>query len=155
MTLKIVAVGRIKEKYLQSGIDEYKKRLSPWLSLNITEVKESKNTNNLAEALEEEGERLFKQVRKDSFLIVLTPEGSRFSSTGLAQKIESLLASGNSKIDIIVGGPEGISARLKESAHLKLSLSSLTFSSQIARFLITEQLYRSMKIIKKEPYHRE
>ena len=154
MSIRIIAVGKIKEKYLREGINEYKKRLAPWINLHEAEVKESKNSESPADAVKDEGEKIMKQLRSDSYIIALSPEGRQCSSIDLAKQIETLLSSGKSKIDIIIGGPEGLSSEIKKGAHLQLSLSRLTFSSQIARFIIAEQLFRVMKIIKKEPYHR-
>ena len=154
MSIRVIAVGRIKDKYIREGINEYTKRISPWLNLKESEVRESKNSGTAKEAVNDEGERITKQLRKDSYIIVLTPEGRQYSSTELAKKMESLISSGRSKIDIVIGGPEGLSEEVKNLANLLLSLSELTFSAQLARLIIAEQLFRTMKIIKKEPYHR-
>lgn len=155
MSLKIIAVGKVKDSYLREGINEYIKRINPWQKTEITEVKESKAPEDLTEsAVKEEGERILKKIRPGSYVIVLTPEGQQFSSEALAKQIEQVLLKGQSRIDIIIGGYAGLSPRVKQQADLLLSLSELTFSAQLTRLLIMEQLFRCMKIIKREPYHR-
>ena len=154
MSWRIIAVGKIKEKYLQDGIDEYNKRVSGWMKVEVKELKTSSSNRSREEALQEEGSRILKSVRPGSYVVVLTAEGEQFSSPALAQKIDDLLSRGIGRFDIIIGSYQGLAPEVKRRADLLLSLSTFTFSSQLSRLILMEQLFRIMKIIKNEPYHR-
>ncbi len=154
MNLRIIAVGKIKDNYLNEGIEEYRKRLSNWLKIELMELKANKVARGSEEALQEEGRRIIKKIKTNEYVIALTSEGKHFNSQALAEKMQRIFSAGYSNIDIIIGSHEGLSEEVKKRADLLLSLSKLTFSSQLTRLILMEQIFRCMKIIKGEPYHR-
>jgi len=159
LNINIVAVGKVKEKFLKDGIKEYEKRLIPYCRLNIIEVMEeiapAEVTHGEREAiLKKEGERILKILKPQSFKVVLSIEGERFTSESMAEKIEKLMLSGISDFSFIIGGSLGLSDEVKKSADLILSFSDFTFPHQLVRLILLEQIYRWIKIIKKEPYHK-
>lgn len=158
MRITIATVGKIKEKYLTAGIAEFTKRLSPYCRLNIVEVDEERMPENPSDAeknkaLDKEAERLLKQVRPESYLFVLDVAGQQASSEELAKKLNSLGLSGKSDITFIIGGAFGLSQNLLKAADERLSFSKMTFTHQMIRLLLVEQIYRAFKINRGEPYH--
>lgn len=159
MKITVVAVGKLKEKYLKDGIAEYEKRLSRYCELEIIEVLDEQVPENLSlaqgiQAKKSEAERILKKVKPGSIMIILDIKGEKMDSLGLARKLESFFVSGNSHLTFIIGGSIGLDEQLKQAAHLKLSFSDLTFPHQLTRLILLEQLYRSFKIIQGETYHK-
>lgn len=158
MRITVVAAGRIKEKYLTAGIDEFLKRLGPFAAVRIVEISEEKMKENPSEAekrqtLYREGQRLLKQTPEGSFLFVLDVHGRQLSSEELAEKIQRLGLAGRSSITFLIGGPFGISDEVRQAADFRLSFSSMTFTHQMIRLLLVEQVYRAFKISRGEKYH--
>ncbi|MBE6099871.1 MAG: 23S rRNA (pseudouridine(1915)-N(3))-methyltransferase RlmH [Anaerovibrio sp.] len=158
MKISIVAAGKLKEKYLTEGIKEFLKRLTPFANVNIIEINEEKMKDNPSEAekqqvLAQEGQRLLKQVPEGSYLIVLDVYGKNLSSEELAAKIDSLALNGKSHITFLIGGAFGLSQEVRQAADLLLSFSNMTFTHQMVRLLLVEQIYRSFKINRGEKYH--
>ena len=158
MHITIVAVGKIKEKYLTAGIDEFRKRLGPYCRLEMIEIDEERMPNapsaaDKAKALEREGERLLKQVRSVSHLIVLDVAGRQVSSEEFAGKLAGLGVDGQSDVTFVIGGAFGLSPALIAAAKERLSFSKMTFTHQMIRFFLVEQIYRAFKINRGEPYH--
>ncbi len=158
MKISIVAAGKLKEKYLTEGIKEFLKRLTPFANVNIIEINEEKMKDNPSEAekqqvLAQEGQRLLKQVPEGSYLIVLDVYGKNLSSEELAAKIDSLALNGKSHITFLIGGAFGLSPEVRQAADLLLSFSNMTFTHQMVRLLLVEQIYRSFKINRGEKYH--
>lgn len=154
--IQIIAVGKIKEDYLKRGIEDYAKRLSRHVKITVTEVAEEDiNIKPGAEVKAKEALKLEKQLqpRESRYVIALDMRGTELSSEELAQKLESLMLAGKSSISFVIGGALGLDDSITRMADFRLSLSKLTFTHQIARFIVLEQLYRSFKIIKGEPYH--
>ncbi len=159
MNIDIISVGKIKEKYLQEGIREYKKRLTHICRLNIIEVYEEKSPEGLSEAqklrlLEKEGSYILKKLDTESFTIVLCIEGEAFSSEQMAERLQRIMLSGKSRITFIIGGSLGLSDQIKSRADLRLSFSDFTLPHQLMRLVLIEQIYRWFKIIRGEPYHK-
>ena len=158
MRISIVGAGKIKEKYLTAGIAEFVKRLAPFCRLEIVEVDEERMPDNPSDAertkaLAKEGERLLKSVRESSYLIVLDVAGKQLSSEELAAKFDALAINGQSDMTFIIGGAFGLSAEVRQAAKERLSFSKMTFTHQMIRLLLVEQIYRAMKIRRGEPYH--
>lgn len=158
MRISIVCAGKIKEKYLTAGIAEFVKRLTPFCRLEIVEVDEERMPDNPSDAertkaLAKEGERLLKSVRESSYLIVLDVAGKQLSSEELAAKFDTLAVSGQSDVTFIIGGAFGLSTGVRQAAKERLSFSKMTFTHQMIRLLLVEQVYRAMKIRRGEPYH--
>ena len=159
MHITIIAIGKLKEKYLRDGINEYLKRLQSYAKVEIIELADEKEPYNASAAEEEqikikEGERIKAKLKPDSYVIALAIEGKQFTSPALAQKIDSLASSGNSHLTFVIGGSLGLSGDILKSADLLLSFSELTFPHQLMRLILLEQIYRSFRIIKGEPYHK-
>lgn len=159
MKITIIAVGKLKEKYLKQALDEYKKRLSKYCKLDIIEVADEKAPDNMSFAEEEqvkakEGNKIIKYIKDDSYVIPLAIEGKERSSEELAKHIESLAVGGKSHITFIIGGSLGLSEDILEKANETLSFSKLTFPHQLMRIILLEQIYRSFRIINNQPYHK-
>jgi len=159
MNINIIAVGKIKEKYIQMGIDEFKKRLSRYCSLNIIEVNDEKAPENLSEremelVKQKEGERILSKIPLNSYVIALAIEGKSLSSEEFSEKIRSLMIDGINNITFIIGGSLGLSKEVLDKSHFKLSFSKMTFPHQLMRLILLEQIYRGFKILKNEPYHK-
>ena len=158
MRLNIVTAGKIKEKYLTAGINEFLKRLGPFANVKIIEINEEKMKDNPSEAekqqtLAQEGQRLLKQVPEGSYLIVLDVYGQQLSSEKLAEKIQNLGLQGKSNITFLIGGAFGLSQEVRQAADFRLSFSPMTFTHQMIRLLLVEQIYRAFKINRGEKYH--
>jgi 23S rRNA (pseudouridine1915-N3)-methyltransferase len=158
MKITIIAVGKIKEKFLTMGIAEFVKRLTPYCRLSIIEVDEERMPEHPSEAekakvLLKEGERMLRYVKDSSHLIILDVIGKQASSEELAEKISHLGVSGKSDITFIIGGAFGLSPELLKVANERLSFSKMTFTHQMIRLLLVEQIYRAFKINRGEPYH--
>lgn len=156
MKIKIIALGKIKEKFLKDGIDEFLKRLSPYASVEIVELNpiEIKDENLTSKILDEEGENILSHIKDDSFVITLEIKGKQLSSEELAQKINDITVSGVSELVFIIGSSCGLSPKVSARADFKLSMSKMTFLHQFARLILVEQIYRAFKILKGEKYHK-
>lgn len=158
MKITIVAAGKIKEKYLTAGINEFLKRLGTFANVKIVEINEEKMKDNPSEAekqqmLAAEGQRLLKQVPEGSYLFVLDVYGKAVSSEALSEKIQKLGLEGKSSITFLIGGAFGLSEEVRQAADFRLSFSPMTFTHQMIRLLLVEQIYRSFKIARGEKYH--
>ena len=153
MSVRILAVGKVKESYLQAGILEYAKRLQPFVTFTIQEVKES-NTQDIARDLEQEGEALLQQLKTDDYLISLALEGTRASSFELAAKIDNIQTYQAKNIVFIIGGSRGLSQAVKAKSDLLLSFGPATYPHQLMRLILTEQIYRAFTIIHHQKYHK-
>lgn len=156
MNIKIITVGKIKEQYLKDAIKEYEKRLSPFCSFNIVEVQaEQINDESLCEKYKEiEADRILQVIKQGSFIITLEIKGKMFSSEMFAQKIKDISNDGINDVSFIIGGANGLHQKVTNISNLKLSFSNMTFTHQMIRLLLIEQIYRAFKINSNEPYHR-
>lgn len=159
MKLTVIAVGKLKEKYLKEGINEYSKRLSRFCELEIIEVNDEQAPDSLSSMQEEqakkkEAERVIKRLKPGTVLIILDVRGVKVSSPDLANKLNSYFISGKSHITFVIGGSLGIDKELLGMADLRLSLSDMTFPHQLTRLILLEQVFRAFKIINGEPYHK-
>jgi 23S rRNA (pseudouridine1915-N3)-methyltransferase len=159
MNIKIVAVGKLKEKYWIQGMQEYTKRLSAYAKLQVAEVADEKAPEKLSAADEErvkamEGERILSHVKPDEHVIALAIEGKLFTSEELAEQLDQLATYGRSKVAFVIGGSLGLSDEVLGRADMKLSFSRMTFPHQLVRLMLAEQVYRGFKIIRGEPYHK-
>jgi 23S rRNA (pseudouridine1915-N3)-methyltransferase len=157
--IRIVAVGKIKEKYLVEGIREFVKRLGPFCHMDIIEVDEVRMPDDPSQAEKEktlsaEGERLLKKIPESSYLIVLDVAGKNLSSEELAEKITALGTAGQGDITFIIGGAFGLSPAVVAAARERLSFSRMTFTHQMVRLLLIEQIYRAFKSNRGENYHK-
>ncbi len=158
MKFTFLTIGKIKEKWMRQGIDEYLKRLSPIAKVEILSPDEEKMPENPSPALKEkvmekEGEKLLKYLKDEDFLILLDLKGKPVTSEELAHIIRQKMVSGPSHFFFMIGGPYGNGENIRKRANLKISISAMTFTHQMARLILAEQVYRAMKIIRHEPYH--
>lgn len=157
MKIKIVCVGKIKENSLTNLIEEYLKRLSKYVNVEVIEIKEA-NLKSLSKkdidlALNQEGSNILNYVRKEDYLISLCIEGEVLDSISVASLIDELRGSGKD-IVFVIGSSYGLSEEVKRRSDLKLSFSKMTFPHQLMRLILLEQIYRSFKIINHETYHK-
>ena len=158
MRITIACAGKLKEKYLTAGVAEYMKRLRPYAQVEIKEISEEKMPAEPSDAekkqiLEREGKRLLALVPENSFLFVLDVYGKAISSEELAAKIADLGLKGESNITFLIGGAFGLSEEVRQRADFRLSFSPMTFTHQMIRLLLVEQIYRAFKINRHEKYH--
>ena len=158
MKITIISAGKLKENYLRDGIAEFSKRLRSFTQLCMIEINEEKMPEEPSEAekqkiLDAEGKRLLKQVPANDFLFVLDVYGKQLSSEELAEKIRSLALAGKSSMSFIIGGAFGLSEELRKAADICISFSRMTFTHQMVKLLLVEQIYRSFKINRGEKYH--
>lgn len=156
LKIKIIALGKIKEKFLKDGIDEFLKRLTPYASVSILELTpiEIKDENLIDKILTEEGEKILSNIKPLDFVITMEINGKQFSSEEFAQKLENLTNDGIQEIVFVIGSSCGIGKNVSARANLKMSMSKMTFLHQFARLILVEQIYRAFKIIKGETYHK-
>lgn len=159
MQIRIIAVGKIKERYLQEGIAEYEKRLRPYVKLQVVELAEEKRPLSASSATEsaakiKEGERILAALPEDSFVIALDVRGQNWSSEELAASFCERELSGQNHLAFIIGGDLGLSPAILVRSNFRLSLSKMTFTHPMARLLLVEQVYRAFRILRGEPYHK-
>lgn len=159
MKITLICVGKLKEKYLTMGIDEYKKRLGRYCNLHIIELPDEKTPDNASSAMEEaiknkEGDRILKVLKDDSFCVALAIQGKMLSSEELAEQMQKIFVTGKSHISFVIGGSLGLCNRVLERADYHLSFSNMTFPHQLMRLILMEQIYRAYRIMNNEPYHK-
>ena len=153
--ISIVAVGKIKEKSLSQLIEEYKKRIGAYSKIEIIEVSDEPNDRLSDEKVKEiEGQRIIKQLKKDSYVILLSLKGKQMDSIKFSREIEKINTYNSSHITFVIGGSVGVSEQVEQRADLLLKLSEMTFPHNMARLLILEQIYRAYKILNNETYHK-
>ena len=159
MNISIFSVGKLKEKYLKQGIDEYLKRLGPYAKIEVIEVADEKAPENLSEVemeqvKDKEGERILAKISDDTYVIILAIQGKMLTSEELAREIDQLATYGKSKIAFVIGGSLGLSKAVEKRADYALSFSKMTFPHQLMRLVLVEQIYRAFRINRNEPYHK-
>ena len=157
--IKIIAVGKIKEKFYEDAIAEYAKRLSAYVKLNIIQVADEKCPENLSDKQAEtvrgkEGERILKNIKDNEYVVTLEILGKQMTSEGLSEFITDLEVSGHPDITFVIGGSIGLAKEVSQRADFKLSFSKMTFPHQLMRVVLLEQIYRAIKIARGEPYHK-
>ena len=158
MRFYIVCIGKLKDAYLREGVAEFVKRMRPYGGITITELNESKigdkpSDVDRKQVVVEEGDRLLKAVPKNAYTVLLDVYGKTMSSEELAKTVSKLEVDGVSDMAFIIGGAFGVSDTLRQTANYKLSFSPMTFTHQMVRLLLVEQIYRASKINRNEPYH--
>ena len=159
MKITICCVGKIKEKFYSQAIEEYSKRLSKYCKLEIKEAADEKTPDSASDTVnrmikEKEGDRLLSFIKDDSYVIALAIDGKMLDSVELSEKIDNLMLSGKSDSVFVIGGSLGLDKRVLDRADYKLSFSKMTFPHQLMRVILLEQIYRSFRIMKNEPYHK-
>ncbi len=159
MNISIITVGKLKEKYLKAGIEEYTKRLGSYTKINEIEVADEKAPEQLSEAdmeivKKKEADRILAKISPDAYVIALAIDGKMKTSEQLAKDIESLMTYGRSKIVFVIGGSLGLHDEVLKRSDEKLSFSKMTFPHQLMKLILVEQVYRAFRIMKGEPYHK-
>lgn len=159
MRIRLVTVGKIKERYFEDAIAEYAKRLSRYCKLDIIQVADEKTPDGAGAALEKqikekEGQRILSNIKDGAYVIALAVEGKMLSSEEMASKLQKLGVDGVSQIVFVIGGSLGLSDEVMKRADYALSFSKMTFPHQLMRVVLLEQVYRSFRIIGGEPYHK-
>ena len=159
MNITIVSVGKLKEKYLKMGIDEYVKRLGGYAKVELVEVPDEKAPEQLSDAEMEivkkkEGERILAKVSDGTYVIALALDGKMKTSEQMAADLDGLMTYGKSKVAFIIGGSLGLHEDVLRRADEKLCFGKMTLPHQLMKLVLVEQIYRSFRIIKGEPYHK-
>lgn len=159
MNINIIAIGKIKEKFIKEAIKEFEKRLSRYCKLSIIELEDEKAPQNLSLKdmdiiKDREGDRILSKLNPTSYIIALDIKGKSLSSEDFSEKIENLMVEGNNDITFIIGGSIGLSKEILGKSNYKLSFSKMTFPHQLMRLILLEQIYRGFRIMKNEPYHK-
>ncbi|HLG27386.1 MAG TPA: 23S rRNA (pseudouridine(1915)-N(3))-methyltransferase RlmH [Paenisporosarcina sp.] len=159
MNISIISVGKLKEKYLKMGIEEYTKRLGSYAKIDLVEVADEKAPENLSDAdmeivKKKEGERILAKIGADTYVIALAIEGKMKSSEQLAEDLQSLMTYGRSKVAFVIGGSLGLHEDVMKRSDEKLSFSKMTLPHQLMKLVLVEQVYRAFRIMKNEPYHK-
>lgn len=159
MNIKIIAVGKLKEKYLADGVKEFLKRLGPYAKIEVIEVADEKAPDNLTptgvEAVKaREAERIKRYLKPEAFKVALAIEGEQLSSPDLAALFASRALAGKSDVTFIIGGSLGLHRSVLDTADMIISFGPMTFPHQLMRLILAEQIYRAYKINRGEPYHK-
>lgn len=159
MNITLISVGKLKEKYLKSAIDEYSKRLTRYCKLNIIEVADEQTPDNASEKEEvqiknKEGQKILSHIKDNMFVVALDLKGKMLSSEELAGFIKDCGVRGDSNIAFVIGGSLGLCDDVLKRSNYKLCFSKMTFPHQLFRVMLLEQVYRGFRIINGEPYHK-
>lgn len=160
LRINIICIGKIKEKYFTDAINEYAKRLSAFCKFQIVELAEEKirsnipNISQIEEVIESEGKRIMQKINSGDYVIAMCIEGKMLSSEELSKTLEGVQINGKSTVDFIIGGSYGLSQAIKSRADLRLSMSKMTFPHQMARMILSEQIYRAFEISTNGKYHK-
>ena len=159
MKIKIICVGKLKEAYLRDACAEYLKRIGAYAEISVREVADESIRENASEAeirkaLDREGERIIAAISAGDHIIACDLGGKKYSSEGFSEHMGELMNRGKSSIAFVIGGSFGISGSVRSMASDRISFSDMTFPHQLARVILLEQIYRSFKIMRGEPYHK-
>jgi 23S rRNA (pseudouridine1915-N3)-methyltransferase len=159
VNISIITVGKLKEKYLKQGIEEYLKRLTSYAKVEVIEVADEKAPEELSDlemeqVKQKEGERILAKISQDAYVIALAISGKMQSSEELADSLDKLATYGKSKVAFVIGGSLGLSDEVLKRANGQLSFSKMTFPHQLMRLILVEQIYRAFRINRNEPYHK-
>ena len=157
MNIRLLAIGKTDNKALQTLIDDYTKRLSFYVKFDLEIIPDIKNVKNLSEAQqkEKEGELILSKITPTDQLILLDENGKTFSSVGFSDFLQKKMNAGTKTLVFVIGGPYGFSETVYQKAQGKVSLSEMTFSHQMVRLFVIEQIYRGFTILRNEPYHHQ
>ena len=157
MKIKILAIGKTDDKNLLSLIQTYEQRLKHYVKFELIVIPDIKNSKNLSikQQKEKEGELILKQIQLTDQLYLMDENGKEYGSIEFSQFLQKRMNSGIKNMVMVIGGPYGFSEKIYQKANAKISLSKMTFSHQMIRLFIVEQIYRAFTILKNEPYHHE
>ena len=154
MKIRIIAPGKIKEKWLKDGIAEYVKRLSGYADIEMIEVNDSPDSIPEAEGIRREGEQILSKISDKDIVWVMDLHGEKLTSEKLSESLMTDLEKGGARLSIVIGGSCGISDDVRKRAQRKISFGNITLTHQMTRLVLVEQLYRAFKIARGERYHK-
>ena len=154
MKILVLLVGKTTENYLKEGVDLYLKRISNYVSLSVVVLSLSSEKDR-KKSIDEEGRNIESKLLPGDFIVVLDEAGTEIVSRRLAELFQKWMVQGIGRVVFVIGGPFGVSSGLKQRANLVLSVSKFTFTHQMVRLILVEQIYRAMTIIKNERYHHD
>lgn len=159
LSVTVFCVGKLKERFFTDACEEFSKRLSGYCKLSIHEINElrapdSSSASQIEGFLNLEGEKLLSKLSKQAFIIALCIDGEPLNSVQLSEKISKLAACGHSRLCFVIGGSNGLAESVKRAAHMRLSMSAMTFPHHLARIMLLEQIYRAFKISEGGSYHK-
>jgi 23S rRNA (pseudouridine1915-N3)-methyltransferase len=160
LKINIICIGKIKEKYFTDAVGEYAKRLTAFCKFSVVELNEERirsntpNDSQIAEVIEAEGRRILQKIGASDYVAAMCIEGKLLSSEELSETLDKAALSGKSTVDFIIGGSYGLSDEVKRRADLRLSMSKMTFPHQLARVILSEQIYRAFEISTNGKYHK-
>ncbi len=154
MKHEIIFLGKTKDTFIQQGIDEYGARLKHYTNFSITTLKDKARGKSTRQIISEQGEQLLGAVPKGAIIVALDSRGQQFTSTSFSSKIVQWETSGGRQVCYLIGGPDGIAEEILQKAQLTLSFSKMTFTHDMVRMLLVEQLYRAYTIKNGEKYHK-
>lgn len=159
MKIRILCVGKIKEKFMREAIAEYSKRLSRYIKLEIDEAADEKTPDSASEKEEiqirnREGERLLKQIRPEDYVVVLAIDGKMYDSVAFSRKLDGFGMLGRGSVVFVIGGSLGLGEQVLQRADETISFSKMTFPHQLMRVILLQQIYRGYRILRNEPYHK-
>ena len=157
MKIALLQIGKTTEKYIITGVEDYSARIRKYIGFEIITVLDLKNTKSMPilEQKQKEGEKICKNISKDDWVILLDEKGHEYNTLEFSDQLARILMLARKRVVFVVGGPYGFSNEVYERADHKLALSRMTFSHQLVRLLFTEQLYRTLSVIRGDPYHHE
>ena len=157
MKIALLQIGKTTEKYIINGVDDYSLRIRKYTGFEIITVPDLKNTKSMPipEQKQKEGEKICKNISKDDWVILLDERGQEYTTLEFSDQLTKVFMFARKRVVFVIGGPYGFSKEVYERADQKLSLSRMTFSHQLVRLLFAEQLYRTLTVIKGDPYHHE
>lgn len=159
LTVNIICIGKLKEKYWTDAIKEYSKRLSAFCRFSVIELPESKaqgepNEKQISAILEAEGKSVLSKIKQTDYTITMCIEGKNISSEELSKKLDDITVDGKSTVNFVIGGSWGLSDEVKKISDFKLSMGKMTFPHQMARVMLSEQIYRAFQISTNGKYHK-
>lgn len=157
MQIKLIAIGKTDDKQLLQLIEQYQKRLKHYIKFDLDIIPDIKNVKNLSEKQqkEKEGDLILKKITPTDILVLLDENGKQFSSVDFSTYLQKKMNAGIKQLVFVIGGPYGFSETVYQKAQGKISLSKMTFSHQMIRLFVVEQIYRGFTILKNEPYHHQ
>ena len=159
LKIRVICVGKLKEKYWEDAVREYAKRIRPYAALEMVELKEYRLRKNAGPAEEEEvklneGRDILGKIGSGEYVITLEIKGKKLDSVAFSKKISDIASQGTGTLDMVIGGSLGLSKEVSARSDFKLSFSDMTFPHQMMRVVLLEQIYRAFKIARNEPYHK-
>lgn len=157
MEITILSIGRISLDWIQKGLELFESRIGRYIKFSVQVLPDIRNAKSLSveQIKTEEGKNLLAQINPTDYVVLLDEKGREFTSRGFAEWIQKQMNSGRKRLLLIIGGPYGFSEAVYERADNKIALSSMTFTHEMAKLLLTEQIYRAMTILRGEPYHHD